>query len=187
LRLRVTEDQLQLRSTLALDAAGGVDRVHRHLRTQPARLPGLGQRPRDRVDRADLERLRLRAHRPREAGDRGAGQDGLEQGAATESHRHRALLKSSTRIILRALRAPGPDAATRRHELIARRGRGPRTAATHRGRRATCGRSGPTKARPEPATRSLTVAETMTSPASASAVLEAGELVRGNRIGQPGA
>src|SRR5262249_37903227 len=36
-------------------------------------------------------------------------------------------------------------------------------------------------------TRSLTVAETMTWPASASAVLEAGELVRGNRIGQPGA
>jgi len=47
-----------------------------------------------RVDRADLEGLRLRAERERKPGDGGAGDGAREEGAAARSRRHRILLGS---------------------------------------------------------------------------------------------
>ena len=85
LGLRVAEQQLELEATLGLDAAGGVDRVRRHLRPEAAGLPGLGERAGHRMDRADLERLRLRAERQREAEHGRAGRGGSEERATAQS------------------------------------------------------------------------------------------------------
>jgi hypothetical protein len=55
LGLGIPQDQLELRASQGLDAAGGVDGVGGHLSAQPARLSRLGERPRHGVDDADLE------------------------------------------------------------------------------------------------------------------------------------
>ena len=63
LGLRVAEDQLELRATQRLDPTRGIDGVHGHLGAESAGLPGLGERPGDRMDAADLDGRRLGAQR----------------------------------------------------------------------------------------------------------------------------
>src|SRR5262249_396477 len=88
LGLRVAEEQLEPDPALPLDPARGVDRLDGHLRPETTRLAGLGERAGYRVDRADLERLRLGAKWQRKPEDRGARGRCFEEGASGRSIRH---------------------------------------------------------------------------------------------------
>ena len=66
LRLGVSEQELELRAAERLDAPRLVDGLGRQLGAEPAGLPRLGERSRDRVDHAELDRWRLRSQDRRE-------------------------------------------------------------------------------------------------------------------------
>src|SRR4029453_18264530 len=103
LRLRVAHDQLEPNAALRLDAAGRVDRLDGHLRTQAAGLAGLGQGAGDRVDGADLERPRLGAERERKSRERRADGGRLQPGPPRQSMHglHAPPPRSSLAMIIR--------------------------------------------------------------------------------------
>src|SRR5437870_10055098 len=88
LGLGVADDQLELDPVLSLDTAGGVDRVDGHLCAEAAGLSRLGEGAGDRMDRADLERLGLRAERKRKPEGRGAAGGGREERTTGQSTLH---------------------------------------------------------------------------------------------------
>ncbi len=85
LRLRVAQQRFELQATERLDATGLVDVLDGHERAKAALLARIGQRPRHRMQHADLDGLGLGVSDQRKSGGGGQG-GGLRDEAAAVLH-----------------------------------------------------------------------------------------------------